>query len=704
MTARSAVPALEAPTATCVAPHSDVFLQRACACGGARSGSCSCADETDEIQAKLTVNAPGDRFEREADKFADSVVSDTAPTPASVSPVTPLAQRAGSGNTAGAPGGSAALAAAASTQTGGTPLSPNERAYFDPRFGRDLSAVRLHTDIGAGRAAQGISARAFTHRNHIAFAPGEYAPGTTEGRRLIAHEITHTLQQTSASGTLQREAGGTAGGFFHNIALFFGASISEEDMQGYLDHVAEIGGPELDYDSDNKALAIAGRIDRSTTEVLGHDSDVGLRKILILDMQDGATLGDEENAIINLLATTNPGEFHQFFQSPNALDANALRSDVDDENQARLNRILLAFGIAAEDLTRPEDNVGCAQEEADAIAGAVEAAEADLGRALEILGDPDQATAVRNAYFLAFHSEEPDPDRLTLLRSQLAGIRRHVSTVRYFCDHGEESASRCREPDILGYAGFNTTARGISICFMPERDYSVDIPEGETAPNDKNLLRQDSMAERSNLITHEAAHLFLGVDDHGYFGSNCVQYDPSAEKSTARLTEADLLDTADSYACFVQLLAHLEGAEEGETLAERAAGQRGENLRLQYTFDHPFAVALQHRIYLGEDIDYERFSLDGVPENSGFEFDWQIETGGVSLPLAADPTFAVGNTEHRAVLGDATRARLRELHAAGATQATVTVNVGIGVGLPYANERSFEMNVELTDETVEELF
>jgi hypothetical protein len=97
---------------------------------------------------------------------------------------------------------SAAPAAAAAVDAGGAPLSRADRAYFEPRFGRDLSHVRLHTDAAAGHAARDIGARAYTLRNHIAFAPGQFSPGTTEGRRLIAHELTHTFQQ--GIGTIRR--------------------------------------------------------------------------------------------------------------------------------------------------------------------------------------------------------------------------------------------------------------------------------------------------------------------------------------------------------------------------------------------------------------------------------------------------------------------------------------------------------------------
>src|SRR5262249_14151430 len=87
-------------------------------------------------------------------------------------------------------------AAAAAVSGGGAPLSANMRAYFEPRFGRDLSNVRVHTGGRAAGAAHGINARAYPLGHDIAFAPGEYSPSTHEGRHLLAHELAHVVQQS----------------------------------------------------------------------------------------------------------------------------------------------------------------------------------------------------------------------------------------------------------------------------------------------------------------------------------------------------------------------------------------------------------------------------------------------------------------------------------------------------------------------------
>jgi hypothetical protein len=82
-----------------------------------------------------------------------------------------------------------------SLRGGGQPLPESTRAFFEPRFGYDFSQVRVHTNQRADQAARAISASSFTSGRDIGFARGKYAPGTNSGRRLLAHELAHTIQQ-----------------------------------------------------------------------------------------------------------------------------------------------------------------------------------------------------------------------------------------------------------------------------------------------------------------------------------------------------------------------------------------------------------------------------------------------------------------------------------------------------------------------------
>lgn len=98
---------------------------------------------------------------------------------------------------------------------GGRPMSPDLRGFYESRFGVDFSGVRIHTDPGAAETVQRVGARAYTLGSDIAFAPGEYQADSREGRTLLAHELTHVVQQGSGVRSLMRACdcktrGGTA--------------------------------------------------------------------------------------------------------------------------------------------------------------------------------------------------------------------------------------------------------------------------------------------------------------------------------------------------------------------------------------------------------------------------------------------------------------------------------------------------------------
>jgi len=90
------------------------------------------------------------------------------------------------------------------TASGGSPLPPALRSKFEPRFGYDFDRVRVHTDGRAVGAATALSARAFTVGDHLFFGAGEYQPTSTEGQRLIAHELTHVVQQSADPTRIRR--------------------------------------------------------------------------------------------------------------------------------------------------------------------------------------------------------------------------------------------------------------------------------------------------------------------------------------------------------------------------------------------------------------------------------------------------------------------------------------------------------------------
>jgi Domain of unknown function (DUF4157) len=148
------------------------------------------------LQPKLTINSPGDIYEQEADRVAEQVMQGRsanhhAPTP--IRPISPQ-RKEQSGERPQAADAPSNLPKVLSSA--GWPLDADTRAFFEPRLGSDFSQVRVHTDEMAAKSAQGINALAYTSGQRIAFAAGAYQPQTTNGKRLLAHELTHVLQQS----------------------------------------------------------------------------------------------------------------------------------------------------------------------------------------------------------------------------------------------------------------------------------------------------------------------------------------------------------------------------------------------------------------------------------------------------------------------------------------------------------------------------
>ncbi|UCC86432.1 MAG: DUF4157 domain-containing protein [Anaerolineales bacterium] len=192
------------------------------------------------IQAKLKVGPAGDKYEQEADRVAQQVMGMSTPVavgqagkgsqlaqrqaeeeevqmkPARLgkgglplaASITPLVQRqqeeeevqmkrrqGADGSFQASPGLQTRLAA---HQGGGQPLPAHVRAFMEPRFGADFSNVRVHADGEAAQMSQRLSAQAFTHGQDIYLSAGQYSPGSDAGKRLLAHELTHVVQQSGA--------------------------------------------------------------------------------------------------------------------------------------------------------------------------------------------------------------------------------------------------------------------------------------------------------------------------------------------------------------------------------------------------------------------------------------------------------------------------------------------------------------------------
>lgn len=173
------------------------MLQRKCDCGSSNKRlqdmckDCRAQTSRTKLSTKLSMAASNSPLEAEADKVANDVMS-----PSSV-------PRPGRALTAvqrnRAPSTVVANAAPPSVERAlseaGRPLEPGVREDMESRFGYDFSDVRIHLGTAARRSAREIDAQAYTVDRSIVFAKGHYAPTSISGRRLLAHELTHVVQQ-----------------------------------------------------------------------------------------------------------------------------------------------------------------------------------------------------------------------------------------------------------------------------------------------------------------------------------------------------------------------------------------------------------------------------------------------------------------------------------------------------------------------------
>ena len=179
------------------------ILQRKCACAGSASmsGECEACSKKQRLslQTKLKVTEPGDIYEQEADRIADQVLA--TPAHPAISGAPPRIQRF-----SGQSNGQIDTAPASVNQvlaSPGRPLEPALRRDMEQRFGHDFSRVRVHSGGVAEQSARDVDAHAFTVGQDIVFGAGQFAPGMHKGRRLIAHELTHVVQQILLPGLSQ---------------------------------------------------------------------------------------------------------------------------------------------------------------------------------------------------------------------------------------------------------------------------------------------------------------------------------------------------------------------------------------------------------------------------------------------------------------------------------------------------------------------
>lgn len=161
------------------------------------------------LQREVTVGPADDMYEREAERVASEVMR----TPAPANAMEPIGGPAAHSTVQPHPSGASVMRSESARPESARPqpagaqsgmsLPTEMRNHMEARFGTDFSHVRVHTGTAAAQINRSLDAEAFTHQNHIYMGAGAYNPRSPSGQQLLAHELTHVVQQT---GTVQRKA------------------------------------------------------------------------------------------------------------------------------------------------------------------------------------------------------------------------------------------------------------------------------------------------------------------------------------------------------------------------------------------------------------------------------------------------------------------------------------------------------------------
>lgn len=285
----------------------------------------------------------------------------------------------------------------AHSRTAGQPLDRTFRTTMEQRFGHDFSGVRVHTGGDADRSARAVDARAFTLGRDIVFRSGSYAPHSSQGRRLLTHELTHVVQHSRAqsgaahvshphdaaereaglnaaqaegtgplaamqpaSATLQRDATGigvgigigvaSAVGLGFTIAAVAGAFSSEnftdQELQTYLALLQDKQRPEGNLNSDNKARAVVKRWKKGAAgfSVL----IVPIRVLLIKEMAAGYMGDADQDGILDLIREAIPAERAHIFEQ---VGIEQLKSRFDGTRRKSLDGLIEEQDMAAMSLS-----------------------------------------------------------------------------------------------------------------------------------------------------------------------------------------------------------------------------------------------------------------------------------------------------------------------------------------------------------------
>jgi hypothetical protein len=312
------------------------------------------------IQPKLTINAPGDSYEQEAERVSEQVMrmpETQQPSPSLTGAAPGVQRKCACGGTCAdcrkdhsddeqvhlqrepaAPGAEGLAVAPPAVQEAlrspGQPLDAGTRGFMEPRFGHDFSTVRVHADSQASASAQAVQARAYTVGPNIVFASGQYAPQTQAGQRLLAHELTHVVQQER--GIASSSPPGRPGSL--NAPAAPASAVVNETSGIRLSRQPDLPSSGLTSTQPAQVLPKSNK-----PSVLTDDQRKLIRTTLLQLAEDGGTLFRK---ILSKIRSTSPGG------APDPLSLEILRAFAQSNPRKFRELLLQAFAGGAASIGR----------------------------------------------------------------------------------------------------------------------------------------------------------------------------------------------------------------------------------------------------------------------------------------------------------------------------------------------------------------
>ena len=501
------------------------------------------------IQAKLTVNRPGDSFEREADRVADAVMRMSSPGADSLQRKCACGgseakcescdkerdgalqrKAAGSHGPVDAP-----PIVHAVLKAPGRPLDPETRSFFEPRFGFGFGDVRIHTGLEAALSARAVDSRAYTVGRDVVFGAHEYAPHTGAGKLLLAHELTHVAQQSirpaASAGVIRRAPPPTP--------TPLPATVPSPGAGDFLLTGVRASTTSEIFFARNDATLSADAKTQIASVKSAAPASVGLFGFSSVD--ETATVAQSRVDAVKaaLAAAPNPVTVSSATADP------AGQSGQADFPQVRKVEIVLpgaapstvncSIKDAAGNLVNPPKQP-CATMDAatdTAFKAALVIANDAMSRATTaVAGAPNAFDAPIIDQFFGNH----DPGTLTTLKTNLGKLQTHVSGLPAITSCGGQCDSgKCATGTVIAYNDDVDAASTMTVC----------VPKFKSLSTDNDRAR--------NLI-HESAHgtTPLGGPAAPTKGTADVAY--RHERMLFQLSTADRLRNSDSYALFALFL------------------------------------------------------------------------------------------------------------------------------------------------------